>query len=251
MGDRRVSIVSGVELSGGPVPDDARVLTPEALALVAHLTRRFADSRALLLERRHETQRRFDAGQLPAALVETAAVREADWIVAPAPADLDDRRVEITGPAERKMMINALNSGARVFMADFEDALSPPWSNVVAGQVNCMDAVRRTLAYTSPEGKRYALGERLATLVVRPRGWHLEEKHLMVDGRPAPAGLCDFGLYFFHNARELLARGSGPYFYLPKLESYLEARLWNEVFETAQDALGIPRGTIRATVLVE
>jgi malate synthase len=152
---------------------------------------------------------------------------------------------------ERKMMINALNSGARVFMADFEDALSPPWSNVIAGQANCMDAVRRTLEFASPEGKRYRLGEKLATLVVRPRGWHLEEKHVLVDGRPVSASLVDFGLYFFHNARELLARGSGPYFYLPKLESYLEARLWNDVFRYAQDELGIPRGTVRATVLIE
>ncbi|HJR17197.1 MAG TPA: malate synthase A, partial [Gemmatimonadales bacterium] len=162
-----------------------------------------------------------------------------------------DRRVEITGPVERKMMINALNSGAKVFMADFEDALSPPWVNVIAGQTNCMDAVRHALEYESPEGKRYQLGGRLATLVVRPRGWHLEEKHLLVDGEAVSASLFDFGLYFFHNARELLDRGSGPYFYLPKLENHLEARLWNEVFQYAQDELGIPRGTIRGTVLIE
>ncbi|HET7425641.1 MAG TPA: hypothetical protein VFJ50_01280, partial [Gemmatimonadales bacterium] len=177
MKQRGTRVVGGVSLSGERVPDDERVLTPEALALVAHLTRRFADERRQLLDRRHEAQRRFDAGGLPAPPAETAEVRAASWTVAPAPADLDDRRVEITGPAEPKMMINALNSGARVFMADFEDALSPPWSNVVTGQASCMDAVRRTLAYTSPEGKPYRLASELATLVVRPRGWHLEEAH--------------------------------------------------------------------------
>ena len=251
MTEKRASVVSDVELRGGPVPGDARVLTPEALALVAHLARRFTDARNLLLERRRERQKRFDLGELPGLLPETAAVREGDWTVAPAPADFDDRRVEITGPAEPKMMINALNSGARVFMADFEDALSPPWTNVVGGQVSCMDAVRRTLQYTSPEGKHYRLGERLATLVVRPRGWHLDEAHARVDGRAVPASLFDFALYFQHNARELLARGSGPYFYLPKLESHLEARLWNEVFAEAQRFVGLAQGTIRATVLIE
>ena len=251
MTDRQRVVVSDVELRGGPVAGDARVLTREALALVAHLTRRFADERTRLLERRHAVQRRFDAGELPAALPDTASVREADWTVAPAPPDLDDRRVEITGPAEPKMMINALNSGAQVFMADFEDALSPPWTNVVAGQVSCMDAVRRTLEFTSPEGKPYRLNERLATLVVRPRGWHLEEAHARVDGRPVPASLFDFALYFQHNAHELVRRGSGPYFYLPKLESHLEARLWNTVFEEAQRFVGLPQGTIRATVLIE
>ena len=251
MGARGHPIVSDVELSGGPVPGDARVLTPEALGLVAHLTRRFAPERDRLLALRHERQRRFDAGELPAPLPETAEIREADWSVAPAPPDLDDRRVEITGPAEPKMMINALNSGARVFMADFEDALSPPWANVVAGQASCMDAVRRTLEYTSPEGKAYRLGERLAALVVRPRGWHLEEANARVDGRPVPASLFDFALYFHHNAGELLRRGSGPYLYLPKLESHLEARLWNAVFEEAQRMTGVPQGTVRATVLIE
>jgi malate synthase len=196
-------------------------------------------------------QRSIRHGKLPDFLDGTKEIRERSWTVAPAPADLNDRRVEITGPVERKMMINALNSGARVFMADFEDALSPPWSNVIGGQVNCTQAVRHTLEYVSPEGKLYRLGERLATLVVRPRGWHLEEKHVLVDGEPMSASLFDFGLYFFHNAQELLARGSGPYFYLPKLENHTEARLWNEVFDLAQDALGIPRGTVRATVLIE
>ena len=244
-------IVNGVELRGGSVPGVERVLTPDALGLVAHLTRRFDPERRRLLDRRHERQRRFDAGELPALLPETAGVRAADWVVAPAPADLDDRRVEITGPAEPKMMINALNSGARVFMADFEDALSPPWANVVGAQVSCMEAVRRTLAYTSPEGKPYRLSERPATLVVRPRGWHLDESHARVDGRPVPASLFDFALYFHHNAAELLRRGSGPYFYLPKLESHLEARLWNAVFEEAQAVVGVPQGSIRATVLIE
>ncbi len=253
--------VSETRISAGPattmvtrgpqVAGAERVLTPHALDFVASLARRFADERAKLLARRAERQRAFKAGELPDFLPETAAVRTGDWTVAPAPADLDDRRVEITGPTDAKMVINALNSGASVFMADFEDALSPPWDNVVGGQVNCMEAVRRTLVYRSPEGKEYRLNPTIATLVVRPRGWHLDEKHFLVDGRPAPASLFDFGLYFFHNARELLGRGSGPYFYLPKLESHLEARLWNQVFEEAQDALGIPRGTIRATMLIE
>ena len=215
----------GIEVRGPDVPGAERVATDDALDFVAMLVRRFGPARDRLLSRRRETQERLRTGALPDFLPETAATRRDSWTVAPAPADLADRRVEITGPVERKMMINALNSGAKVFMADFEDALSPPWSNVVTGQINCMDAVQRRLDYTSPEGKRYALGEQLATLVVRPRGWHLEEKHILVDGRPSSASLCDFGLYFFHNARELLARGSGPYFYLPKLESHLEARL--------------------------
>jgi malate synthase len=188
---------------------------------------------------------------MPSFPEETAEQRGSDWRVAHAPADLDDRRVEITGPAEPKMIINALNSGARVFMADFEDALSPTWSNVVGGQAALIDAVRRRLAFTSPEGKSYKLGDRLATLLVRPRGWHLDEAHVVVDGQPISASLFDFGLYFFHNARELLDRGSGPYFYLPKMESRFEARLWNEVFLAAQERRGIAAGSIRATVLIE
>ena len=235
----------------GRVPGDDRVLTADALDLLALLVRRFGAEREALLRRRAERQGRFLAGELPDFLPETAPVREGAWQVGPAPADLDDRRVEITGPTDAKMMINALNSGASVFMADFEDALSPPWANVVGGQLNCMDAVRRTLGYRSPDGKEYRLGPALATLVVRPRGWHLEEKHVTLGGRPVPASLFDFAFYFAHNARELLARGSGPYLYLPKLESHLEARLWNSVFETAQEALGIPQGTIRATMLIE
>jgi malate synthase len=243
--------MTAFDIRGPNVPGQDRVLTPDALGFLEPLIARFAPLRDQLLARRREVQRRLREGELPDFLPETAWVREADWTVAPSAPDLTDRRVEITGPVERKMMINALNSGARVFMADFEDALSPPWTNVITGQLNCIDAVRRTLEYVSPEGKRYALGERLATLVVRPRGWHLEEKHILLGGRPVPASLVDFGLYFFHNARELLARGSGPYFYLPKLESHLEARLWNDVFNAAQDALALPRGTIRGTVLIE
>ncbi|MDR5683297.1 MAG: malate synthase A [Armatimonadota bacterium] len=247
----RIVSPSGVEVRGPEVPGAERVLTPEALDFVGALHLEFRARRGALLERRSQRQVEILAGAMPDFLPETAAVRDGAWRVAPAPPDLEDRRVEITGPVERKMMINALNSGARVFMADFEDALSPTWANVVAGQQNLIDAVRRTITYTSPEGKRYRLNETTATLVVRPRGWHLVEKHVWVDGEPISASLFDFGLYFFHNARELLDLGSGPYFYLPKLESHLEAALWNDVFQYAQDAVGIPRGTIRATVLIE
>jgi malate synthase len=243
--------MSGIQIRAPDLDDARQIITPEALKFLELLARHFGPRRQALLQRRKEIQGCLRSGLLPDFLEETREVRERSWTVAPAPADLDDRRVEITGPVERKMMINALNSGAKVFMADFEDALSPPWPNVIAGQINCREAIRRTLEYMSPEGKRYRLGERLATLLVRPRGWHLEEKHVLVDGEPISASLFDFGLYFFHNARELLARKGGPYFYLPKLESHLEARLWNDVFDLSQDALGIPRGTIRATVLIE
>jgi malate synthase A len=245
------SVANGVVVLGPTTPQQARVLTPEALAFVAALHRAFDPRRLALLKARGERQRRLDAGETPDFLRGTASVRAAEWRVAPAPADLDDRRVEITGPTDAKMMINALNSGARVFMADFEDATSPTWQNVVEGQANCIDAVRRTLAFTAPDGRRYALNPAVATLVVRPRGWHLEEAHVAVDGAPVSASLFDFGLYFFHNAQELRRRGSGPYFYLPKLESHLEARLWNDVFVAAQAALDVPRGTVRATVLIE
>jgi malate synthase len=240
-----------VELRRGPIPGAERVLTEEALAFVADLQRRFGPLRLDLLHRRKERQAELDAGARPDFLVSTRGVREADWTVAPAPPDLDDRRVEITGPAEPKMMINALNSGARVFMADLEDALSPTWANIVGGQAALMDAVRRELTFESPEGKAYRLDERIATLLVRPRGWHLVESGVLVDGVPISASLFDFGLYLFHNGAEALRRGSGPYFYLAKLESHAEARLWNEVFLHAQEALGIPRGSIRATVLIE
>jgi malate synthase len=243
--------MNGIEIRAPQTADAQHIITPEALQFLELLARHFAPRRRALLQRRQEVQQCLQGGTLPDFLEETRDIRERSWTVAPAPADLNDRRVEITGPVERKMMINALNSGAKVFMADFEDALSPPWTNVIAGQVNCFQAVRHTLEYASPEGKRYRLGDQLATLVVRPRGWHLEEKHVRVSEEPISASLFDFGLYFFHNARELLARGSGPYFYLPKLENHLEARLWNEVFDLAQDALEIPRGTVRATVLIE
>jgi malate synthase len=229
----------------------AGVLTDQALAFVEMLHRRFNPTRESLLTRRAHRQQAFDTGQLPEFLSDTEAIRGGDWQVAPAPADLQNRHVEITGPVERKMMINALNAGAQVFMADFEDSLSPSWRNIVEGQQNCIDAVRRTIAFTSADGKAYRLNDRTATLLVRPRGWHLHEKNLLLDGQPISASLCDFGLYFFHNAAELLRRGSGPYFYLPKMESHLEARLWNDVFFAAEEALGIARGVIRATALIE
>jgi malate synthase len=241
----------GIEVSGPAVAGFEHVVTADALAFVAALTRRFGRARHTLLARRLETQRRLDAGAMPDFDATTAGIRDGGWSVAPAPADLDDRRVEITGPTEPKMMINALNSGARVFMADFEDALSPPWRNVVQGHASCYDAVRRRLKLTTPDGKQYRLGDKTATLVVRPRGWHLVERHVRIDGVPVPASLFDFGLYLFHNAAALRAKGSGPYFYLPKLEHGLEARLWNDVFLFAQSELGLPRGTIRATVLIE
>jgi len=245
------TVAAGVEVVGHTVPDQERVLTPDALAFVVRLHRTFNPTRRALLERRAARQRELLAGALPDFLPETRHIRESRWTVAPAPPDLQDRRVEITGPVYRKMMINALNSGAQVFMADFEDALSPTWTNVISGQKNLMDAVRRTIEFVSPEGKVYRLQDKTATLLVRPRGWHLGERHVRVDGEPICASLFDFGLYVYHNAHELLRRGTGPYFYLPKLESHLEARLWNDVFNFAQDELGIPRGTIRATVLIE
>jgi malate synthase len=240
-----------VTVRGSDHPDASRVLTPGALTFIRDLHDEFDARRRALLAERDERQARIRSGEMPDFLESTRSVREGDWHVAEAPADLRKRVVEITGPVDRKMMINALNSGADVFMADFEDALSPTWSNVVAGQANCQDAVRRTIEFENPDGKRYELNEETATLLVRPRGWHLPEKHLEVDGEPVSASLFDFGLYFFHNARELLDRGSGPYFYLAKLEGHQEARLWNDVFNFAQDALGVPRGSIRATVLIE
>ncbi|MGA2114156.1 MAG: malate synthase A [Bryobacteraceae bacterium] len=227
------------------------VLSPEALRLLEKLARAFEPRRRELLAARRVRQQEIDAGAMPEFLPATTEIRAGDWQVAPIPADLLDRRVEITGPVERKMIINALNSGAKVFMADFEDSNSPTWNNVIEGQVNLRDAVRGTIAYTSPEGKRYEVGPTPAVLMVRPRGWHLEEKHVLIDGEPISASLLDFGLFFFHNASALIAKGTGPYFYLPKLENHLEARLWNDVFLLAQSELGIPRGTIRATVLIE
>ncbi|HMK23034.1 MAG TPA: malate synthase A, partial [Terriglobales bacterium] len=229
----------------------SQVLTPEARDFLSELARSFEPRRQQLLARRQARQKEIDAGQLPDFLPETAEIHRAQWRVAPIPADLLDRRVEITGPVDRKMIINALNSGANVFMADFEDSNAPTWQNNLEGQANLVDAVRRTISYLSPEGKSYRLNDTVATLLVRPRGWHLNERHFQVDGAPVSASLFDFGLYFFHNAKELMRRGTGPYFYLPKMESHLEARLWNDVFNLAQDTLGIPRGTIRATVLIE
>jgi len=230
---------------------ESQILSSEARAFLTELARNFEPRRQELLARRRARQKEIDAGKLPDFLPETAAIRQGDWKVAPIPKDLLDRRVEITGPVERKMIINALNSGASVFMADFEDSNSPTWQNNLEGQANLRDAVRATISYVSPEGKRYALNPKTATLLVRPRGWHLDERHFQVDGKPISASLFDFGLYFFHNAEELIRRGTGPYFYLPKMESHLEARLWNDVFRFAQDRLGIPQGTIRATVLIE
>ncbi|HEY4301091.1 MAG TPA: malate synthase A [Candidatus Didemnitutus sp.] len=244
--------LGGLEITGPISAAHATVLTPEAAAFLAGLFRQFEPVRQELLARRVARQRDLDAGRLPDFLIETASIREdKSWKVAPAPADLQDRRTEITGPVDRKMVINALNSGAKVFMADFEDATAPSWENLLDGHVNLRDAIRRTITFTSPEGKNYKLNDRVATLLVRPRGWHLPEKHVRIDGRPVSGALFDFGLYFFHNARELLARGSGPYFYLPKMESHREARLWNEVFVHAQAALGVPHGSVRATMLIE
>jgi len=232
-------------------PIESHILTADARAFLLRLADRFEVRRQQLLARRSEYQGRLDSGWLPDFLPETAGIREGDWKVAPIPKDLLDRRVEITGPVDRKMVINALNSGANVFMADFEDSNSPTWSNNLEGQQNLYDAIRGVIQFVSPEGKRYELGPKLATLFVRPRGWHLDEKHFLVGGKPISGSLFDFGLFFFHNARNLLAKGSGPYFYLPKLENHFEARLWNEVFCFAQDEMGIPRGSIRATVLIE
>ncbi len=242
-----------IRVTGEPVDGAEEVLTPEALAFVGELHRQSGGRRdELLVARRARREEVRRTGRLD-FLPETAAVRAGDWRVAPAPADLEDRRVEITGPADRKMTVNALNSGARVWLADLEDASTPAWANVVGGQVNLRRAVRREADFTVPGGKVYRLrtDEPLATIVVRPRGWHLDDLNVLLDGQPVVGALVDFGLYFFHNAAELLERGSGPYFYLPKLESHLEARLWNEVFTVAQERLGIPYGTIRATVLIE
>jgi malate synthase len=230
---------------------ETEILTPDAREFLNDLARNFESRRQELLARREVRQQKIDAGELPDFLPETSHIRESEWAVAPIPSDLLDRRVEITGPVDRKMIINALNSGANVFMADFEDSNSPTWQNNIEGQANLRDAVNGTISFVSPEGKEYALNPKVATLLVRPRGWHLNERHYLVDGKPISGSLFDFGLYFFHNARNLIAKGTGPYFYLPKMESHLEAGLWNDVFIFAQERLGIPRGTIRATVLIE
>ena len=240
-----------LEVRAPEVPGAREVLTPEALEFVRRLCSIFEPRRQELLQARQLRQAEIDDGKLPDFLPDTRRVRETEWTVAPIPQPLLDRRVEITGPVDRKMIINALNSGAQVFMADFEDSNSPTWANVVAGQANLRDAVRGTIRYTSPEGREYSLNPKTAVLMVRPRGWHLDEKHVWIGDEPVSASLFDFGLFFFHNAAEQIRRGVGPYFYLPKLESHLEARLWNDVFVWAQTALGIPTGTIRATALIE
>jgi malate synthase len=249
---RSAHFQSDAVASTAAVPfEAAEILTPEAVRFISELHTRFDARRRELLEDRVRRQSSIDNGKMPDFLAETEAVRKGDWTVAPIPQDLRDRRVEITGPVDRKMVINALNSGANVFMADFEDSNSPTWSNNMLGQVNLRDVARGNIRYVSPEGKEYALGPAPATLFVRPRGWHLVEKHFLVRGEPISGSLFDFGLYFFHNAKSLIAKGTGPYFYLPKLQSHREARLWNDVFLFAQENIGIPRGTIRATVLIE
>jgi malate synthase len=240
-----------VEIHGRLSEGYADILTPQALAFTAKLARKFEARRRELLALRKQRQMEFDSGKLPDFLSDTKHIREGDWSVSPAPHDLLDRRVEITGPTDRKMVINALNSGANVFMADFEDSNAPTWENMIEGQINLRDAISHTIAFTSPDGRRYALNDTIATLLVRPRGWHLVEKHVVTDGEPVSAAIFDFALYFFHNAKPLLANGTGPYFYLPKMENHLEARLWNDIFVAAQRELGLPQGTIKVTALIE
>ena len=240
-----------INISATVTLEQSAILTHEALEFIAELARNFEPVRLSLLERRVKRQAELDAGMLPEFLAETASVRNSDWTIAPVPAELFDRRVELTGPAERKMLINGLNAGARVYLADMEDSMTPTWHNLIEAQINLRDAVTRTIKHINPDGKTYQLHEKTSVLFVRPRGWHMVEKHLTVDGKPVSASLFDFGLYFFHNAKVLLSRGTAPYFYLPKMESHLEARLWNDVFVHAQDSLGIKRGTVKATVLIE
>jgi len=245
----------GVAISGPISKEFAQILSPEALGFVAKLHRKFESRRQELLARRAQRQKEFDAGAKPDFLAETKMIRDSDWLVGPQPNDMLDRRVEITGPTDRKMVINALNCGASTFMADFEDANCPTWHNMIDGQLNLRDAVRRTISFESSgidsSGKLYRLNEKTAVLLPRPRGWHLDEKHVTIDGKPVSGGILDFALFFFHNAKELIKRGSGPYFYLPKMESHLEARLWNEIFVLAQKELNIPQGSIKATALIE
>lgn len=241
----------GVQVLGTITPEYAQIITPEALQFLAKLHRNFEKRRQALLARRVARQGEIDGGKLPDFLPETAEIRAADWRVASVPADLQDRRVEITGPTDRKMVINALNSGANMFMADFEDSSTPTWDNQVQGQINMRDAIAGTIDFTNPDGKQYKLNTKVATLLVRPRGWHLLEKHIVIDGEPMSGSLFDFGLYFFHNAKTRAAKGSGIYLYLPKMESHLEARLWNDAFVFAQKEVGVPQGTVKATVLIE
>lgn len=242
---------TGIEVVGAVKAQYEEILTSEALSFIEELERKFGGRRIELLQYRQKRQEEINNGQLPDFLPETKHIRASEWTIAPIPQDLQDRRVEITGPTDRKMVINALNSGAKVFMADFEDATSPTWENIVEGQINLRDAVNRTISFENPNGKKYVLNEETAVLFVRARGLHLEEKHVQLDGNPISGSFFDFGMYFFHNVKNLLARGTGPYFYLPKLESHFEARLWNDVFVFAQEKLGIPNGTIKATVLIE
>lgn len=246
-----MSAVKGVEILGELTPAYRKVLTPAALEFLATLVRKHGKRRRDLLALREERQAAIDKGKLPGFLKDTKAVRDGKWKIAGIPADLLDRRVEITGPVDRKMVINALNAGAKCFMADFEDSASPTWQLMMDGQVNLADAVRRKISFTNDAGKEYKLNKEIATLIVRPRGWHLIEKHVLVDGEPVSGGLFDFAIFFFHNAQEQIKRGSGPYFYLPKMQSHLEARLWNSVFVDAQKLLGIPKKTIKVTVLIE
>ena len=243
--------VDDIEVLAPLHPGFDGILTDDALRFLADLQRRFNPRRRSLLQARQARQAAIDAGQLPDFLPETLSIREGQWRIAPVPEDLQDRRVEITGPVDRKMVINALNSGASAYMADFEDSHAPTWQGTLDGQINLMEAVRGTIELTTPEGKHYHLNERTAVLLVRPRGWHLDEKHVRVAGEPVAGALFDFALFFYHNAKTQLARGTGPYFYLPKLESHLEARLWNDIFVHAQEALGLPVGTIKSTVLIE
>ena len=243
--------IQGLEINATVTEQFAEILTPEALAFVVKMQRTFNKRRLELLAARVERQKAIDGGKTPDFLPETKAIREGDWVAAPIPADLQDRRVEITGPVDRKMIINALNSGAKVFMADFEDSNSPFWANNIDGQINLRDAIRKTISFKNEAGKEYKLNEKTAVLMVRPRGWHLTEKHVKVDGEVMSGSIFDFGLFFFHNIKQLIANGSSSYFYLPKMESHLEARLWNDVFVLAQNELGIPQGTIKATVLIE
>jgi malate synthase len=245
-----MSASASIEIKAPMHTGYSKILTPEALDFVATLIRKYRDRHAELMAYRQQRQLSIDKGALPGFLPETESVRNGDWKIAGIPKDLLDRRVEITGPVDRKMIINALNAGAKCFMSDFEDSAAPTWELMIQGQINLSDAVRRTISFEQ-NGKQYALNKDIATLIVRPRGWHLVEKHLLIDGKPAIGGIVDFGLYFLHNAKELLARGTGPYFYLPKMQSHLEARLWNDIFNDAQDALGVPRKTIKATVLIE
>ena len=244
-------LLRGVEIHAPLTPEQSTIVSAPALAFVAKLARKFEPRRRDLMALRAKRQAAFDAGQRPDFLAETKHIRESEWTIGPVPRDLRDRRVEITGPTDRKMVINALNSGANVFMADFEDSNAPSWDNMIDGQVNLRDAVGGAVDFVSPEGKRYKLNEKTAALMVRPRGWHLLESHVHVDGDAVSGAIFDFALYFFHNAKTLLARNTAPYFYLPKMESHLEARLWNDIFVAAQRELGIPQGTIKATVLIE